>query len=201
MRQVQEFKLPTKSLGNWSLWTSASHGSGQRSSELLLYIFKRDGNVKNNHSFLFTARFHKFKSQDCILNIENLLLWLVVSPRCFSLQISVTPSNFVLAASAVTWTAWRPGSRSWGGPGCLSSSPRTARWPPRRPPEACARPRARCPTLQRLRAAGHRVKCYNYTSRLRVFRLVCFPTYGVASLHLVDGRLGGGEPRVPPAVA
>lgn len=46
---------------------------------------------------------------------------------------------------------------------------------------------------------GSRVTAAQLGSEL--FRLMCFPTYRVASLHLIDGRLGGGEPRVPPAVA
>lgn len=58
------------------------------------------------------------------------------------------------------------------------------------------------PLCKGCEATGHTVTCYDYTAWLRALCCVlCFPTYGVASLHLVDGRLGGGEPRVPPAVA
>lgn len=58
----------------------------------------------------------------------------------------------VTNVSGVTWTAWHPGSRSWGDPGCLSSSPGRAPGPHPPPQEECAPPRAHCPTLQRLAA-------------------------------------------------
>lgn len=58
----------------------------------------------------------------------------------------------VTNVSDVTWTAWHPGSRSWGDPGCLSSSPGRAPGPHPPPQEECAPPRAHCPTLQRLAA-------------------------------------------------
>lgn len=83
------------------------------------------------------------------INLKNQLL---SKQHIYTNSLLSMRCRTVTNVSDVTWTAWHPGSRSWGDPGCLSSSP--GRAPGHHPPpqEECAPPRAHCPTLQRLAA-------------------------------------------------